>query len=200
MNKEQFLKELEKGLSGLPQEDIDERLSFYGEMIDDRMEEGLDESEAVAGIGSVSDIVAQTLSDIPLAKLVKEKVSPQRKLGAWEIVLIVLGFPIWFSLIIAAAAVVLSLYAILWALLISLWAVLISLWVCAFAGVASAAVYAFRGFGLQAVFMLGAGLLAAGLSIFMFYLCKSVSKAIFALTKKIALGIKKMFVRKERSK
>lgn len=60
MNKQEFLAELQKGLSGLPQEDRDERLTFYGEMLDDRMEEGLSEEEAVAAVGSVEEIVRQT--------------------------------------------------------------------------------------------------------------------------------------------
>ena len=50
MNKEKFLDALRRRLSGLPQEDIDERIAFYEEMIDDRMEEGLSEEEATATI------------------------------------------------------------------------------------------------------------------------------------------------------
>ena len=57
MNKQEFLAGLQKGLSGLPQEDVEERLTFYGEMLDDRMEEGLSEEEAVAAAGSVEEIV-----------------------------------------------------------------------------------------------------------------------------------------------
>ena len=45
---ETFLDELRKGLSGLPEEDIQERLSFYSEMIDDGMEEGLSEGGTAA--------------------------------------------------------------------------------------------------------------------------------------------------------
>lgn len=41
MTKQDFLTRLRKGLSGLPQDDIEERLKFYGEMLEDRMEEGL---------------------------------------------------------------------------------------------------------------------------------------------------------------
>ena len=44
MNKQDFLVQLRKGLSGLPQDDIEERLTFYKEMIEDRMEEGFSES------------------------------------------------------------------------------------------------------------------------------------------------------------
>ena len=58
MDKAQFLDELKKRLAGLPQSDLEERLQFYGEMIDDRVEDGLTEAEAVAGIGSVDEIVS----------------------------------------------------------------------------------------------------------------------------------------------
>lgn len=64
MTKQEFLAELRRGLSGLPQNDIEERLNFYSEMIDDRMEEGLSEQEAVDGIGSVDSVVSQILSGI----------------------------------------------------------------------------------------------------------------------------------------
>ena len=38
MHKQEFLAQLRKGLSGMPQDDIEERLVFYSEMVDDRME------------------------------------------------------------------------------------------------------------------------------------------------------------------
>ena len=82
MNKREFLEQLKKELSGLPQSDIEDRLTFYGEMIDDRTEEGMTESEAVSGVGTVKEVAAQILSDIPLGKLVKEKVKPNRTLKA----------------------------------------------------------------------------------------------------------------------
>ena len=76
-------------LSFLPWEEAEERIDFYSEMISDQMEEGLSEEEAVAKIGSVEDIVSQILSDIPLSKLVKEKIKPKRKMGAWEIIFLI---------------------------------------------------------------------------------------------------------------
>ena len=59
MNKSEFLSELRTRLKGLPQNEIEERLSFYGEAIDDRIEEGVPEEDAVLEIGSIDDIVAQ---------------------------------------------------------------------------------------------------------------------------------------------
>lgn len=40
MSKEEFLTRLRSALAGLPQNEVNERIAFYGEMIDDRMEEG----------------------------------------------------------------------------------------------------------------------------------------------------------------
>jgi len=53
MNKQEFIEALYRRLSDLPWQDVEERLNFYGEMIEDHMEEGLSEEEAVASMGSV---------------------------------------------------------------------------------------------------------------------------------------------------
>ena len=110
MLKQEFLAQLRDALCGLPQCDIDERLTFYSEIIDDRMEDGLPEEEAVAAVGSVDEIFTQVVAEIPFSKIVKERIKPKRRLTAWEIVLLALGSPIWLSLGIAAFAVILSLY------------------------------------------------------------------------------------------
>lgn len=200
MNKQAFLESLRKGLSGLPQDDLEERLAFYSEMIDDRMEEGLSEAEAVSAVGAVKDIIAQILAEMPLTKLVKEKVKPARALRAWEILLLVLGFPVWFPLLIAAFAVMLSVFIALWSVIVSLWAVGASFAACSIGGVVSAAVFAFQGNGITGVAMLGAGICCAGLSLFLFFGCKAAAKGILLLTKKMALGIKGLFARKEEAK
>ena len=135
MNKQEFLKYLREGLAGLPQEDVERPIDFYEEMIDERIEEGMEEEDAVAAIGTVSEAVSQIISDIPLSKLVKERVKPKRKMSAWEIVLLALGSPIWLSILIAIFAVVLSVYIVLWSVVISLWAVEGSFIGCAVGGV-----------------------------------------------------------------
>ncbi len=196
MTKNEFLEQLRRGLSGLPMEDIDERLNFYSEMIDDRIEEGLSEAEAVSAVGSVSDIVSQILRETPLTKLVKEKVKPAKPLKWWAIVLIVLGSPIWLSLLIAAAVIVLAVYVVLWSLDVSLWAVDASLALGAVGGVLSLPIFAAQGHAFTGIAMLGGGLFCAGLAIFLFFGCMAATKGTVWLTKKIALGIKAMFVGK----
>ncbi|MBE7064428.1 MAG: DUF1700 domain-containing protein [Ruminococcaceae bacterium] len=197
MNKIEFLENLRSALSGLPQDEIDERLSFYGEMIDDRIEDGLTEEGAVLQIGSVDDIVSQTVADIPLAKLVKEKVKPNRKLRAWEIVLLAVGFPIWISLLIALIAVVISIYVSLWSVIISLWAAFGSIVGGGAGAIASGVIFICTDNVIAGIAMIGAGFVLAGLSIFFFFGCKAATKGIIILTKKIAVGIKNCFIKKE---
>ena len=74
MDKKAFLAQLRSQLSGLPQNDIEDRLIFYSEMIDDIMEEGITEEEAVSRLGEVEDIATSIINEIPLTKLVKEYV------------------------------------------------------------------------------------------------------------------------------
>lgn len=192
MRKQAFLAELRKRLAGLPQEDIEERLSFYNEMIDDRMEEGLSEEAAVSAVGSVEEIVADT----PAAK---KNPTPKRRLKAWEIVLLVLGSPIWLSLLIAAVAVILSVYVVLWSAIVSLWAVFGSLIGCALGGVAGGVVFICAGYGLSGIAAIAAGLVCGGLAIFAFYGCKAATTGILLLTKKPVRWIKNSFTRKEKA-
>lgn len=199
MHKQEFLLQLRKKLSGLPQDDMEERLTFYSEMIEDRMEEGLSEEEAVLAVGSVDEIVAQVVADMPLAKIAKERIKPKRRLKAWEIVLLALGSPIWLSLTIAAAAVILSLYVSLWSVIISLWAVWGSLIGCALGSAAVGIVMVCNGNALAGTAMIGGGIVCAGLLVFLFFGCKAATKGILMLTKKFALWIKNCFMKKEKT-
>ena len=195
MNKQEFLSRLCSGLRSLPQNEIDERITFYSEMIDDRIEEGVPENEAVALVGDVDTIISQIISEVPSAK--KENTAPKRKMKAWEIVLLVLGSPIWLSLAIAAFSVILSLYISLWSVIISLWAVFASFVACALAGVVSGIAFIFVINPFTGIAVIGAGITLAGLSIFAFFGCHLATSGTLILTHKTAIGIKNAFSKKE---
>lgn len=197
MTKMQFILSLHDRLAGLPREDLEDRLSFYSEMIEDRMEEGLSEEEAVAALGSVDDIASQIVDCIPLSKIVKEKIKPKRRLKAWEIVLLIAGFPVWLPLLIAALAVIFALYCALWSVVASLWAVFASFSACAFAGIVAGAGFAIGVSAPIGLVLIGAGIFLAGCAIFTFFGCIKSTKYTALLAKKIVLGIKKIFVIKE---
>ena len=59
MTKQNFLDKLRTKLKALPKKEVEECLSFYSEMIDDRIEEGLSECDAVSAIGDVNKITKE---------------------------------------------------------------------------------------------------------------------------------------------
>lgn len=197
MNKKEFLAALHAGLAGLPEADVQHWLDFYSEIIEDRMEEGMTEFEAVADVGSVHDIVAQILSETPLPKLVHAKVKPKRPLKAWEIVLLVLGSPVWVPLLFAGVLVVLACYAALWTVIVSLYALDLSL---ALSGVALI-LAAFFQLNAQPVlpqlFFVGVGLVCGGLSVFLFFASGKIAAWILRLSKQAVLAVKFRVVKKE---
>lgn len=200
MTKKEFLDELKKELSGLPDEDIVRSIEFYSEMIDDRIEDGCAEEEAVADIGDVKNVARQILSEIPISKLVKERVKPKRKLQALEIVLLVLGSPIWLSLMIAAFSVLLSVYVVIWSVVITMWSVFVSLVAGALGGISAGVIFICTDNLFSGLAMLAASLILAGLTIFAFFGCKAATKGILVLTKKMLLAVKSCFVKKEGAK
>ncbi|MGN1062399.1 MAG: DUF1700 domain-containing protein [Candidatus Scatosoma sp.] len=200
MNKREFIAKLRAKLSGLPKQDVEERLIFYSEMIEDRMEEGLTEEEAVSQIGSAEEIAAQIIADIPLAKIAKERIKPKKRLTAWETVLLALGSPVWLSLLIVAFALIVTLYASLWAAVVALWAAFVAPVACSLGGIAGGIVNAVSGNGPAGAAMLGAGIFCAGLAVFVFFGCKAATKGVILLSGKVVLSIKKGFVKKEKVK
>jgi len=182
MNKRKFLLKLKRALWGCPPSEIRNRLAFYAEMIDDRVEEGLTEKEAVSAFGNPGDIASEIrmeMNDRPK----KEK----RPMGAGAKALIALGSPVWLSLLIAAAAVVFALavsaaavvfsvFVCMFAALISLYAAVVSLGVSGLACVIGAAVCAFSGRFPEALFIAGAGFVCISFCIWLFLVCAPIGK------------------------
>ena len=208
MTKLKFLLELEKKLSVLSQEDIEEQLTFYCEMIEDRVEEGISEEDAVAQIGTVEDIAGQILSEhtaeVPLCceeiVAVEEPLAADEKVKhtfkTWELVLLIAGSPIWFSLLIAALAVGFSLFVVFWAVVISLWAVVVSLAACAVTLPIAAVYFICTGYVNSGLVVIATSLMCGGLGILFCYGCKWTTKGVALLTKVAVISLINRFRRK----
>ena len=196
MNKQEFFDQLRQKLSGAPQSEVEDRLMFYAEMIDDRIEEGMSEDDAVGAMGDIDTIASEIISHIPISALVKEKKKTKRKMKAWEITLLAVGSPLWIVLLAAALAVILTIYATVWAVVISLWALGAAVGACALGGIAVLVLNCIYGNVWTGLAIFGMGLVCAGISIFWFFGCKALTKCVVILTKKIVLWTKKLFVRK----
>ncbi|MBP3314721.1 MAG: DUF1700 domain-containing protein [Clostridia bacterium] len=197
MNKYEFLGRLRERLAGLPPKDIDASLDYYAELIADRIEDGMSEEEAVAAMGSIDEIVAQILEDTSLPKLVKEKVRPKRALRTWEILLIVLGFPLWFILLVTFASIIFSVLVAIGSVIISVFAVAIAVGACALAFIVAGLICFVTAKGALGTILIGASLICAGLCILFFIGATYASKGILWLCKKGIYAIKSCFVGKE---
>lgn len=199
MNKDAFLSALRGRLSGLPEEDIKMSLDYYNEIIDDRMEEGLGEEEAVLAVGDLEEIVSQILMDTSLPKLVKAKIKPKHTLKTWEIVLLVLGSPVWLPLLFAAACILLAVYIVLWSVILVLYSIDFSFAACALAGIVGFLVSLPVGNIAQGTLFLGAGLFCSGITILLFIGFNRITQEVLILSKKFLLAIKTRFIRKEKA-
>lgn len=197
MNKQQFLAALRDRLCGLPQSDIGKSLDFYAEMIDDRVEDGLTEEQAVLELGPVDEIAAQILLEQPLPKLVKAKMRPRRALRVWEVVLLVLGSPVWLPLLLAVVAVLLSVYVVVWAVVVVFYSLDLSLAACCLAGIIGGAMLAAAHNGIQLLLVcFGAGLICAGLTIFLFFACNQIALGVIRFSGWFLRLLKSQFIRK----
>lgn len=197
MTKPEFLSALGDKLPLLSREDRQERLRFYAEMIDDRMEEGFSEEEAVAAVGTAEEIAAQILGDLLSAADSGNPPVKKKRLTAMGIVLLVLGAPLWLPLLVAAFAVILALYISWWSVIISLWAVFGSVAGCCLGGILGGAGLLLAGKGLSAMALIAAGIFCAGLAIFLFFGCKWVTKKTALATRNCFLNAKQRFSGKE---
>lgn len=197
MNKQEFIDTLYKKLSKFPKKAFEDQINFYIEIIDDKVEDGLSEQEAIDQIGPIDTIVEEIINNASLFKMVKEKVKPQRKLKTWEIVLITLGFPIWFPLLVAFLAVLFTLYIVMWVLILCLWVIFISFALCSVACILIGIYYSIIQQNSIYLSYSAAGIALIGLSIIMFYLSKYATIGLIKQTKKIILRFKKSLIKKE---
>lgn len=197
MNKAQFIAGLRQRLSQLPLSEIDKSAAYYEEMIDDMVEDGKTEEEAVAALEDIDVIAERILQETPIHTLVKSKVKPKGGWNALAIILIILGTPLWLPLALAFASIVFALYVVVWSLLL----VFIVLVICmVFGGLAVlvASVLLLSSTPGGALFLSGCALICVGLGILLVLGAKSAVAGTVRLSAWIGRSMKSMFIRKDR--
>lgn len=169
MNKDEFLNDLCHALKGLPYEEVNKTLDYYSELIDDAVEDGADEKTFIAGLEDVETIAERITDETSIRKLVAREVKGKR-FSVPAIILIIVGSPVWLSILIAVAASLLALYVSVWSVVVSFFAADV-----AFAASAVLAVVAmpfvFAESVAKALFFLGTAIACAGIAILGFFGC-----------------------------
>lgn len=100
MTKTEFLKKLANSLSELESDEREKFLSYYHEIIEDRIENGLTEENAVAEMESIPVVTERILNDVLTIKTPKTKHHPL------TLAFVIISFPLWGSLNFALLAVI----------------------------------------------------------------------------------------------
>lgn len=193
MTKQEFLSELERALGKLPHAEVEQALAFYNEAISDRMEDGLSEAEALAGLGPVNEIAAQIAAESPpIPRAIARANTGSRTLN---IVLLAVFSPIWIPVVLALAAAALAVYVAIWAVIAALWAVDAVLVLMPLAGLAALASTLGGGMPLPGVFVFGLSLVSSGFGLVASFAVFWASKLLFRATRSFARWIASLFVR-----
>lgn len=126
-------------------------------------------------------------------QILKTSEDTKIKSNLWKKIFLILGSPIWLSLLIALFSILLSIYIILWSVIVCLWAIFGSILGFALAMILSGIPFTFDNNILAGVAMISAGIICTGLSILMFIGCKAATKAIILVTKKLFYRLKTIF-------
>lgn len=161
MTKEMFLGELSRKLHQLPDKELKQQLSYYEELLNDMMEDGITEEDAIYKLGDIQEIVEEILQEQPITTLVRNKVRPRNGWTVAAIIVAVLGSPLWIPLLLAFLLTI-------GAIVLSGAAIIVSLVLCVAALGCVGVLIIVRGFylftvsGSYAVFAIGTGFITIG--------------------------------------
>lgn len=125
MTRDEFLGRLGELLACLPADQVRETQEFYAEAIADRMEDGMGEEEAVAAMGAPGEVAEATLDDLPAVPRAIARTRRRSTALLW--VLTIAGSPVWVPLLVAFAAVAVTVYVCIWVLALCVWIVAVAL-------------------------------------------------------------------------
>ena len=191
MNKQEYLGALEYALAQMPPEEREKHLAYYDELICDMCEDGMSEEEATSRLGDPNAVAQELLAALPLATLVKTRIRSGGSLSPLVIALLVLGFPLWFPLLVS----VLSLLITLWALFVSYAAVVFALGLCA---VATPLALVFGFAEGSPLVLVGLALTSAGLCVLGALLIPPLFRGLTALCRAVVRSVKSIFIKKGR--
>lgn len=164
MNKEQFINDLKSRLKYLPDTDADRSVDYYSEMIDDCIEGGMSEEDAVKSMGNIEEIAGQILAEHEEPSNNEPAIKSTRKLRAWEVTLLAAGSPVWFPIALALLIVAISVYAVVWAVVCVMYAVFITFAAGALVGIAGGIANLFVPDHALSLMFFGVGAFLAGAS------------------------------------
>lgn len=192
MSKSTFIENLNILLKSINEDERNKFISYYEEIFDDYMENGFTEEEVINKIGSPESIANSILEEQDSLNI---KV-PSFNSKILNTVLLILGFPLWGSLLLTVALIILSIYIIIFCVPFTTGVMSVSFFGAGLFGVIASLFLMFDSLALGIV-QLGVCISLIGASILLGIITLYVSKKVMSITSKLTLKIVKSFKRKE---
>ncbi|MDV4150726.1 DUF1700 domain-containing protein [Clostridium sp. AL.422] len=188
MNKSTFIDTLRKSLKLLDEDERNKFISYYEEIIEDYKESGFTEKEVIKKIGSPQSIANNILSEQDIININ----IPSFKSKILNIILLILGFPLWGSLLLAVILLILSAYIIIWCIPFTTGVTSISFFAASLLSIIGSP-FMMADILSVGIIQLGVGIALVGTSILLGLITIYLSKKIIIITMQLTFNIFKSF-------
>lgn len=199
MNKEDFLLELRKRLGHISKKEKEKCIKYYDEIISDRVEDNMTEEQAVEALGDIDTIVENITKDLPLSSLVICKIGNtiNKQKDLTTLLLIILGFPLWFPLLASFLSVILAIYISIIAVVIAFYAIAVGFSLGGIFSLIVGLLFLFKEPFYYTLCTLGISFTLIGLGFILFKPFTYLAKLILSSLKFLIRKIKLIFIRKK---
>ena len=198
MTKDEYLSELRAGLAAFSKDEVDRAVSFYEEMVDDRVEAGVSEEEAVGSLEPPAEAAARIISEMPAVPRAAARLRSPETPRSWSVAFIVaavIGSPVWIPLTLGVIMAVIGCFIGLFGLLVAVWAIAASMLLGAPIGLLYLVAGVKAGSVAGALMGLGCGVAAAGVGVLGIHLAVAASKLLVKAIVWCARAVVSPFVR-----
>lgn len=185
--KEKYLLELENKLYKYGISDHERIIAFYIEAIEDRIDSGMTEEEAINDIGNVDEVMVDIVQDLSLKQAMKVKVNKAKEKTKYYLAYIA-PLMLLYSLCVG------SCYLVLLVLSLSLYAILFSVTVVGVVGLFYGIIIMISGSVGLGLLVLVSSIVAIIICMFSFHPINLLVKKIIGLFKKLIIKIKSKLV------
>ncbi len=191
MTKSTFIDELRGLLESLNEDECNKFISYYEEIIEDYKESGLTEQEVIEKIGSPQSIANNILSE-------QDSINiniPSFNSKILNMILLILGFPLWGSLLLTAVLLILSAYIIIWCIPFTTGVSSIAFFVASLVSIIGSP-FMMADVLTVGIVQLGLGITSVGISILLGLVTIYLSKKFIVITKQLTFKVFKSFNKK----
>ena len=178
MNKQEFISELKKKISRLPEEEITKAVNYYEEYFDEAGEEN--EAKVIEELGTPASIASELLATIAIKETNNEEKSAKKELSAlWLIILAIFASPIALPMALVLVILMFTLIIVVFSVVFSIGAVGVAFLLSGIVTFVASFVVLFVSGG-TGIFMMGTGIVLTSLGIIMSIFITFIAKVCFS--------------------